>query len=121
MDLSDLGGGAGGWLSSLLGGGDAAQPTSLAAPGAPAPPAPDSAGLPVNGTAPGGPTVMGAVNALGQGAPAIQKVMARPAVPAPTINMPQPHPQPYAQALAAIMAKLQPKPPQNPMTPQGTQ
>jgi hypothetical protein len=35
--------------------------------------------------------------------------------------MPQQHPQPYAQALAQIMAKLNPKTLQNPMTPQGTQ
>jgi hypothetical protein len=61
------------------------------------------------------------VNALGQAGPAAQKAIARPSIPAPQINMPQPHPQPYAQALAQIMAKLQPKPPQNPMTPQGTQ
>ena len=104
MDLSDLGGG---WLASLLGSGGS-QPTSLAAPGI-TPPTPDSAGMPVGGTPPaaaGGPTVMGALNALGGAGPQLQKSMARPQVPPPTINFPQPRGNPTAQALSQVMARM---------------
>lgn len=65
---------------------------------------------------------MGGLNALAQGAPAIQKAMAaRPAAPpAPQLQMPQPHPQ-YAQALAQIMAQLNAKRGAGATLPQGTQ
>ncbi len=114
MDLSDLGG-AGGWLSNLLGGGGGSSPTSLAAPGI-APPTPDSAGLPVNGTNPNDPSLMKGIAALGSTAMPKQQ----PLPQAPTIQLPQTHQQPYAQALAQVMAQLNAKP-QSGMLPQGTQ
>jgi hypothetical protein len=106
MDLSDLAGSSG-WLANLLGGGSssAGQPTSLAAPGVPQP-TPDSAGLPVNGQPPGGPTLNGALTALGQAGPGIQKAMARPSVPAPQIMFPQPRGNPTAVALAQVMQRM---------------
>lgn len=108
MDPSDLGG-AGGWLASLLGGGGQ-QPMSLAPPGIPAP-TPDSAALPVNGPvpAPGGPSVTGALSALGSAGPGMQRAVARPAVPPPQINFPQPRGNPTAQALAQVMARMNQK------------
>jgi hypothetical protein len=109
MDLSDIGNGASGWLASLLGNSSSpGQPTSLAAPGVPAP-TPDSAGMPVNGTAPtpaGGPTISGALTALGGAGPGVQKAVTRPSPPAPQITFPQARGNPTAAALAQVMAKL---------------
>jgi len=116
MDPSETGGM--GWLSSLLGGGGGqAPPTSLAAPGIPAP-TPDSAGMSLNPANPNAPSLMKGLVALG-GAGASMPKMAGPP-PAPTIQMPQTHQQPYAQALAQVMAQLNAKP-QNATLPQGTQ
>jgi hypothetical protein len=115
----------GGWLSQLMGGGGNVGATSVggAPVAAPEPIAGTSGPTSVGGAplaaATGGPTVAGALGAMGGAAPAIQKAMAaKPVTPPPQqIQMPQPHQQPYAQALAQIMAKLNAQNPQ--MQPQG--
>lgn len=119
MDPSDTGGV--GWLSSLLGGGQAGAPSSSGAPGiVPGAVGPSSVGGAPLAPGPGGPTLAGGLSALGAGGPAMMKAMTPPPVPAPQIQMPRPQQQPYAQALAQVMAQLNAKP-QGGTTPGGTQ
>lgn len=115
MDLSDLGG-AGGWLSNLIGGGATGDP-STAVPGAVGPTSVGGGPLAPGSSA---PTLAGGLQALSAGGPAMQKAMTPAAPAAPQIQMPQTHPQPYAAALAQIMAKLNANKP-GAVTPQGTQ
>ena len=111
-------GGAGGWLSNLMSGSNGQE----GVPGAVGQTSVGGAPATVPGSAT--PTIGGGLQALAQAAPGIQKAMAQPPPPKPPqITMPQPQQQPYAQALAAVMAKLnaQNQPRSGSMTPQGTQ
>lgn len=136
---------SGGWLSSILGGGNnPVGPTSIGGqplgpdPGAsgnaiPGADGPTSIGGAPLGPNPNGLTLQKGLTAVGSAAPAIQRAMAQRTAqqPAPPqLQIPQAHGGQYAQALAQIMAKLKQQNQigpggvggmQNSMNPMGTQ